>query len=74
MLNIPAVLQSKLDALNHTQIIKEPTRYNPKSVTMGTLLDIILPNLPSKYNSAIFNQDLINHCLNACMRNGSAVK
>ena len=28
MLNTPAVLQSKLDALNLTQIIKEPTRYN----------------------------------------------
>jgi hypothetical protein len=37
MLNTPAVLQSKLDALNLTQIIKEPTRYNPKSVNMGTL-------------------------------------
>jgi hypothetical protein len=69
MLNTPAVLQSKLDALNLTQIIKEPTRYNPKSVTMGTLLDIILFNLPSKYN-----QDLSDHCLFAFVRYGSAVK
>ena len=37
MLNSPSVQQSKLDALNLTQIIKEPTKYNPKSVTMGTL-------------------------------------
>ena len=44
MLNTPAVLQSKLDALNLTQIIKEPTRYNPKFVNIGTLLDIILTN------------------------------
>ncbi|XP_071196187.1 UDP-glucuronic acid decarboxylase 1-like [Salvelinus alpinus] len=37
MLNTLAVLQSKLDALNLTQIIKEPTRYNPKSKCLGTL-------------------------------------
>jgi hypothetical protein len=41
MLNTPAILQSKIDALNLTQIINEPTRYNPKSVNMGTLIDII---------------------------------
>jgi hypothetical protein len=74
MLNTPAVLKSKLDALNLTQIIKESTRYNPKSVTMGTLIDIILTNLPSKYTFAVFNQDLKDHCLIACVRNGSAVK
>ncbi|KAM9490028.1 uncharacterized protein ACWYII_002848 isoform 7-T7 [Salvelinus alpinus] len=55
-------------------IIKEPTRYNPKSVNMGTLIDIILTNLPSKYTSAVFNQDLSDHCLIACIRYGSAVK
>ena len=63
MLNTPAVLQSKLD-----------TRYNPKSVTIGTLLDIILTNLPSKYTRAVFNLDLSNHCIIACVRNGSVVK
>ena len=63
MLDTPAILQSKLDALNLTQIIKDPTRYNPKSVNMGTLIDIILTNLPSKYTSAVFNQDLSDHCL-----------
>ena len=66
----PAILQSKLDALNLTQMIKEPTRYNPKSVTMGTLLDIIL----IKYTSAVVNQDLSDHCLIACIRYGSEVK
>ena len=71
MLNSPALLQSKLDDLNLTQIIKEPTRYNTKSVTMGTLLDIILPNLPSKYTSAVFNQDLSDHCLITFLRNWS---
>ena len=40
---------------------------------MGTFLDIILTNLPSKYTSAVFNQDLRDHCLIACVRNGSAV-
>ena len=74
MLNTPAVLQSKLDALNLTQSINVPTRYNPKSVTMGPLLDIILTNLPSKYTSAVFNQDLSDHCLVACISNGCAVK
>ena len=74
MFNILAVLQSKLDALNLTHILKEPTRYNPKSKTMGTLFDIILTNLPSKYTSAVFNQDLSDHCLIACFRNGSAVQ
>jgi hypothetical protein len=63
MLNTPAILESKLDALNLTQIINEPTRYNPKSVNTGTLIDIILTNLPSKYTSAVFNQDLSDHCL-----------
>uniref|UniRef100_A0A8C7RB61 Reverse transcriptase domain-containing protein n=1 Tax=Oncorhynchus mykiss TaxID=8022 RepID=A0A8C7RB61_ONCMY len=41
---------------------------------MGTLIDIILTNFPSKYTSAVFNQDLSDHCLIACIRNGSAVK
>uniref|UniRef100_A0A674B6E2 Delta-like protein n=1 Tax=Salmo trutta TaxID=8032 RepID=A0A674B6E2_SALTR len=74
MLNTPAVLQYKLDALNFTQIIKETTRYNPKSVNMCTLIDIILTNLPSKYTATVFNQDLSDHCLIACIRYGSAVK
>ena len=39
MLNTPAILQSKLDALNLTQIINEPTRYHPKAVNTGTLID-----------------------------------
>ena len=52
MLNTPAILQSKLDAL----------------------IDIILTNSPTKYTSAVFNQDLSDHCLIACIRNGSAVK
>ena len=41
---------------------------------MGTLLDIFLTNLPSKYTSAVFNQDLSDHCLIACVHIGSAVK
>jgi hypothetical protein len=72
--NTPAVLQSNLDALNLTEMIKEATRYNPKSVNMGTLTDIILANLPSKYTSADFNQDLSDHCLIPCVRYGSMVK
>jgi hypothetical protein len=63
MLNTPAILQSKLDALNLTQIINESTRYNSKSVNTGTLIDVILTNSPSKYTSAVFNQDPSNHCL-----------
>ena len=74
MLNTPAVLQSKLDALNLTQIIKEPPRYNPKSVNIGTLIDMILTNLPAKYTSAIFNQDLSDHYLIAYIRYVSVVK
>jgi hypothetical protein len=69
MLNTPAVLQSKIDALNLTQMIKEPTRYISKSVTIGILLDIILTNLRSKYTSAVFNQELRDHCLIACVHN-----
>ena len=38
MLNTPVILQSKLDALNLTQMINEPTRYNAKSVNTGTLI------------------------------------
>ena len=74
MLNTSAILQSKFDALNLTQIINEPTRYNTKSVNTGNLIDIILTTLPSKYTFAVFNQDLSYHCLIACVRNGSAVK
>ena len=76
MLKTPAILQSKLDALNLTQMINEPTRYLPKALNTGTLIDIILTNLPSKYTCtpAVFNQDLSDHCLIACIRNGSAVK
>uniref|UniRef100_A0A8C8M2N6 Dynamin-like GTPase OPA1, mitochondrial n=1 Tax=Oncorhynchus tshawytscha TaxID=74940 RepID=A0A8C8M2N6_ONCTS len=44
------------------------------TLNTGTLIDIILTNLPSKYTSAVFNQDLSDHCLIACIRNGSAVK
>ena len=68
MLNTPVILQYKLDALNLKQMINEPTRYNPKSVNTGTLIDIILTNLPSKYTSALFNQDLSDHCLIAVKR------
>ena len=67
MLNTPAILQSKLDALNLTQIIKEPTRYNTKSVNKGTLIDVILTNWPSKYTSAVFNQDLSDRSLPHCL-------
>ena len=70
MLNTPAVLQSKLDALNLTQIINELIRYNPKSINTGPLTDVILTNLPSKYTSTV----AVLHCLIACVRNRSAVK
>ena len=65
MLNTPAILQSKLDALNLTQMINEPTRYNPKSINMGTLIDIILTNLPSKYLCCFQSgsQRLLSHYL-----------
>jgi hypothetical protein len=72
MLNTPVIIQSKLDALNLIQI--EHTRYNSKSVNTGTIIDVILTNSPSKYTSAVFNQDLNDHCLIACIRNGSATK
>ena len=74
MLNTPAILQTKLDALNLTQMINEPTRYNSKTVNTGTFIDVILTNSPSKYTSAVFNQDLSDHCLIACIRNGSVFK
>jgi hypothetical protein len=41
---------------------------------MGTLIDIILTNVSSKYTTVVFNQDLSDHCLIACVPNGSAVK
>jgi hypothetical protein len=55
-------------------MIMEPTRYNPKSVNSGTLINITLTNPPTKYTFAVFNQDISYHCLIACVRNGSAVK
>ena len=74
MFNTPAILQSKLDALNLTQMIYEPTRYNPKFLNTDNIIDIILTISPSKYTSAVFNQDLSDHCLIACVHNGAAVK
>jgi hypothetical protein len=67
MLNPPNTLLSKLDDLNLMQIINEPTRYNTKSADKGTLIDIALTNLPSKFSSAVFSQDISDHCLIACM-------
>ena len=49
-------------------------RLETLSFRISHLLDIILTNLPSKYTSAVFNQDLSTHCFIACIRNGSAVK
>ena len=40
---------------------------------MGTLIDIILTNLPSKYTSAVFNQGLSYRCVIACISYGSVV-
>ena len=74
MLKTPAILQSKLDALNLTEMINEPTSYNPKSINTGTIIHIILTNRPSKYTTAVFNQDLSDLCLIAHIRNGSAIK
>ena len=66
-------IQAEADCLSY-QWSQLPTRYNPKSVNIGTLIDIILTNSPSKYTFAVFNQDLNDHCLIACIRNGSASK
>jgi hypothetical protein len=59
-LNTPAILQSN-----------ESTRYHPKSVNTGTLR-YHPKNLPSKYTSAVFKQDLSDHCPIACTRNGAS--
>ena len=59
MLNTPAVLGSKLDALNLTQIIKEPTRYNLKSIKMGAIIDIILTNQNIETYKANYGQGVI---------------
>ena len=73
MLN--TILQSKFVALILTQIIIEPIRYfGVKAINTGTLIDIILTKLPSKYTSAVVNQDLSDHCLIGCIRNGSFYK
>ena len=62
-----------MPSISH-KLIKDPTRHNPKSVNTGTHIDIILTILPSKYSSAVFNQDLSDHCLIAYICNRSAVK
>lgn len=45
-----------------------------KAADKGTLIDIALTNLPSKFSSAVFSQDISDHCLIACMHNESAIK
>ena len=41
---------------------------------MDPFIDIIRANLPSKYTTAVSNQDLSDHCLIACTDNEFAVK
>lgn len=74
MLNPPLSLQLQLDALNLSQIINAPTRFQSKSMDNGTLIDVILTNIPSKYTSAVFCQGLSDHCCIACTRNGTITK
>jgi len=59
------------EILNLLQIINEPTRCNTKSPEKKHLY---FTNLPSKFSSAVFCQDISDHCLFAYMYNGLAIK
>lgn len=56
--------------LNLVQLINEPTRINPKAEIKSTLLDLIVTNSVHKYTStAVFCNDVSDHCAVACVRN-----
>ncbi|XP_031704084.1 uncharacterized protein LOC116383988 [Anarrhichthys ocellatus] len=74
MINPPDLVTQQFDALNLFQIVSEPTRYNLKSPSSATLIDIILTNTPSNYRSGVFSQDLSDHRAIACIRFGLSVK
>lgn len=76
MLNLPTTVQLQLDALNLSQIIDAPNRFNnmhPEKEN-GTLLDVILTNRPTRYTSSVFCQSMSDHCSIACIRGGVYVK
>uniref|UniRef100_A0A3B1JMQ8 Reverse transcriptase domain-containing protein n=1 Tax=Astyanax mexicanus TaxID=7994 RepID=A0A3B1JMQ8_ASTMX len=73
MLNPPDIVQQQFDALNLSQIISESTRPNLKSPSSSTLLDLILTNTPSNYQSGVFSQ-ISDRCAIACIRSGTSVK
>lgn len=73
MLNPPDAVLQQFDALYLSQIILEPTRPNPKSPSASTLIDLILTNTPSNYQTGIFSQ-ITDHCAIACIRSGKLVK
>ena len=72
--NPPVSVTQQFDALNLFQIIAKPQRFNSKSPTAATLIDLILTNTPSNYQSGVFDQDLSDHCAIACIRSGLSVK
>lgn len=74
MLSPPHSVQLQLDALNLCQIVQTPTRFNSKSMENGTLIDVILTNMPDKYTPAVFCQGLSDHCCIACVRKGTNAK
>lgn len=74
MTNPPDLVTQQLDALKLFQMISEPTRHNLKSLSSGTLIDVILTNTPSNYKSGVYSQDLSYHCAIACIHAGSSVK
>lgn len=56
-------------SLNLTQLIDTPTRLNPRDHSKSTLLDVIFTNMPHKYTStAVFCNDVSDHCAIACIR------
>ena len=70
MLKPPDQVLKQWDSLNLSQIITNPTRYDPEK---ATLLDVILTNNRDRYHSGVFCNDLIGHCFTACVCNGCSV-
>lgn len=73
MINLPDLVIQQFDALNLFQLITEPTRHKLKSPSSATLINIILTNTPSKYQTGVFSKDLSDHCAIACVRSGLSV-
>lgn len=61
--------------LGLSQLVREPTRPNPKNVSKSSLIDLIFSNRSDKISACgVFPQGISDHCPIACIRDSHLVK